>query len=97
MMCLLRGETSDCVWISEVVFHPHARPLVFDSAFALLDPEGCLIIADLYRAAHDPTSSSSTRTQKELASIRRKHLCPQLGTVDEYTQMVRKTGVPTPS
>lgn len=86
-----RGETFDCVWISEVVFHLHTRQLFFDSAFALLDPGGCLVIADIFRAAHDPASSSK-RTQKELASIRRNHLCPQLGTVDEYTQMAREAG-----
>lgn len=86
-----RGETFDCVWVSEVVFHLHARQLFFDSAFALLDPGGCLVIADIFRAAHDPASASK-RTQKELASIRRNHLCPQLGTVDEYRQMASEAG-----
>ena len=86
-----RGETFDCVWISEVVFHLHARQLFFDSAFALLDPGGCLVIADIFRAAHDPASSSKG-TQKELASIRRNHLCPQLGTVNEYRQMASEAG-----
>lgn len=86
-----RGETFDCIWISEVVFHLHARQLFFDSAFALLDPGGCLVIADIFRAAHDPASSSK-RTQKELASIRRNHLCPQLGTVNEYRQMASEAG-----
>ncbi|KAI4231123.1 MAG: hypothetical protein L6R40_007838, partial [Gallowayella cf. fulva] len=86
-----RGEKFDCIWISEVVFHLHARQLFFDSAFALLDPGGCLVIADIFRTAHDPASSSK-RTQKELASIRRNHLCPQLGTVDEYRQMAEKAG-----
>lgn len=86
-----RGETFDCIWVSEVVFHLHERQLFFDSAFALLDPGGCLVIADIFRAAQDPASSSK-RTQKELASIRRNHLCPQLGTVDEYTQMAREAG-----
>ena len=84
-----QGETFDCIWVSEVVFHLHARQLFFDSAFALLDPGGCIVIADIFRAAHDPASSSK-RTQKELASIRRNHLCPQLGTVDEYEQMAWK-------
>jgi tocopherol O-methyltransferase len=85
------GETFDCIWMSEVIFHLHARQLCFDSAFALLDPRGCFVIADIFRTAHDP-ASSSTRVQKELASIRRNHLCPQLGTVDEYTQMAQKAG-----
>jgi tocopherol O-methyltransferase len=85
------GETFDCVWISEVVFHLHDRQLFFDSAFALLDPGGCLVIADIFRTAHDPASASK-RTQEELASIRRNHLCPQLGTMDEYTQMAREAG-----
>jgi len=87
----LEGETFDCIWTSEVVFHLHARKLCFDSAFALLDSGGCFVIADIFRTAHDPASSSK-RTQKELASIRRNHLCPQLGTVDEYTQMAREAG-----
>ena len=86
-----RGETFDCVWISEVILHLHARQFFFDSAFALLNPGGCLVIADIFRAAHD-SPSSSKRTQKELASIRRNRLCPQLGTVDEYTQMAREAG-----
>ena len=86
-----QGETFDCIWISEVVFHLHARQLFFDSAFALLEPGGCLVIADIFRTAHDPASSSK-RTQKELASIRRNHLCPELGTVDEYTQMSLEAG-----
>lgn len=86
-----RGETFDCIWISEVVFHLHARQLFFDSAFALLDPGGCLVIADIFRAAHDPASSSK-RTQKELTSIQRNHLCPQLGTVNEYRQMASEAG-----
>ncbi|RYP51417.1 hypothetical protein DL768_003250 [Monosporascus sp. mg162] len=85
-----RGETFDCIWISEVLFRLHGRQLFFDSAFALLDPGGCLVMADVFRAAHDP--ASSRRTQKELASIRRNHLCPQLGTVDEYAQMAREAG-----
>lgn len=85
------GETFDCVWMSEVVFHLHARQLCFDSAFALLDPGGCMIIADIFRATHDPASAAK-REQKELASIRRNHLCPQLGTVEEYTQMARLSG-----
>jgi tocopherol O-methyltransferase len=87
----LQGETFDCVWISEVVFHLHSRQLFFDAAFALLAPGGCLVIADIFRTAHDPATSSK-RTQKELASIRRNHLCPQLGTVDEYTQMASEAG-----
>ncbi|KAF2726499.1 S-adenosyl-L-methionine-dependent methyltransferase, partial [Polyplosphaeria fusca] len=85
------GETFDCIWMSEVIFHLHARQLCFDSAFALLDPGGCFVIADIFRTAHDPAPSSK-RTQKELASIRRNHLCPQLGTVEEYTQMAREAG-----
>ncbi|KAI0198159.1 S-adenosyl-L-methionine-dependent methyltransferase [Astrocystis sublimbata] len=89
----LAGESFDCVWISEVVFHLHARKLFFDSAFALLDHGGCLVIADIFRSAADPASGPEPkRTQKELASIRRNHLCPQLGTVDEYTQMAREAG-----
>jgi tocopherol O-methyltransferase len=87
----LSGETFDCVWTSEVVFHLHARQLFFDSAFALLDSGGCLVIADIFRTAQDPASSSK-RTQKELASIRRNHLCPELGTVDEYKQMASEAG-----
>ena len=87
-----RGETFDCIWSSEMIFHLHARQHFFDSAFALLDPGGCLVIADIFRAAQDPASSSK-RTQKELASIRRNHLCPQLGTVDEYTQMAAEAGL----
>jgi tocopherol O-methyltransferase len=86
-----RGETFDCIWASEMVFHLHGRQLFFDSAFALLDAGGCLVIADIFRAAADP-ASSSRQTQKELASIRRNHLCPQLGTVDEYTQMAGQAG-----
>lgn len=85
------GEKFDCIWISEVVFHLHARQLFFDSAFALLDKGGCLVIADMFRTAADPASSSK-RAQKELASIGRNHLCPQLGTVDEYLQMARQAG-----
>ena len=88
----VRGETFDCIWISEVVFHLHARQLFFDSAFALLDPGGCLVIADIFRTAADPASAPE-RTQKELASIRRNHLCPELGTVDEYTLMASKAGL----
>ncbi|KAJ8105589.1 hypothetical protein ONZ43_g7370 [Nemania bipapillata] len=87
----LAGETFDCVWVSEVVFHLHARQLFFDSAFALLEAGGCLVIADIFRTAAQPATSSK-RTQKELASIRRNHLCPELGTVDEYTQMARLAG-----
>jgi tocopherol O-methyltransferase len=85
------GETFDCVWMSEVMFHLDARQLCFESAFALLDPKGCFVIADIFRTAADPASSSK-RVQKELASIRRNHLCPQLGTVDEYIQMAKKAG-----
>ncbi|KAI1325541.1 S-adenosyl-L-methionine-dependent methyltransferase [Xylariaceae sp. FL0255] len=33
------------------------------------------------------------RTQKELASIRRNHLCPELGTVEEYTQVAQEAGL----
>lgn len=88
----LGGETFNCIWISEVVFHLHTRQLFFDSAFALLQPGGCLVIADIFRAAQDPASSSK-RTEKELASIRRNHLCPQLGTIDEYTQMAQRAGL----
>lgn len=87
----VRGETFDCIWISEVVFHLHSRQLFFDSAFALLDAGGCLVIADIFRTAPDPASSPK-RTQKELAAIRRNHLCPELGTVDEYTVMASKAG-----
>lgn len=86
-----RGETFDCIWVSEAVFHLHARQLFSDSAFALLEPSGCLVIAEIFREAHDPASSSK-RTQKELASIRRNHLCPQLGTMDEYRQMALEAG-----
>ncbi|KAI1345318.1 S-adenosyl-L-methionine-dependent methyltransferase [Xylaria sp. FL0043] len=85
------GETFDCIWISEVIFHLHARRLFFHSAFALLDSGGCLVIADIFRAAQDPALSSK-RTQKELASIQRNHLCPQLGTIDEYMQMAQQAG-----
>lgn len=63
-----RGETFDCVWISEVVFHLHDRQLFFDSA------------------------SAPRRTRKELASIRQNHLCPELGTVEEYAKMARQAG-----
>lgn len=87
------GEKFDCVWFSEVIFHLHTRQLCFDSAFALLEPGGCLIIADMF-AAHDQASSSK-RARKELSSISRNHLCPQLSTVDEYTQMARKAGFTT--
>ncbi|KAH6843285.1 S-adenosyl-L-methionine-dependent methyltransferase [Chaetomium sp. MPI-CAGE-AT-0009] len=85
------GETFDCVWTSEVVFHLRDRPLMFESAFALLAPGGCFVIADIFRTAPDPASASA-RTQKELASIRRNHLCPELGTTDEYAQMARDAG-----
>lgn len=87
------GEKFDCVWFSEVIFHLHTRQLCFDSAFALLEPGGCLIIADMF-AAHDPASSSK-RALKELRSISRNHLCPQLSTVDDYTQMAWKAGFKT--
>jgi len=86
------GEKFDCIWMSEVVFHLHTRQLCFDSASALLDAGGCFVIADIFRTAPDPASSSK-RVQKELASIRRNHLCPQLGTVDEYKQMAQKAGL----
>lgn len=86
------GEKFDCVWMSEVIFHLHARQLCFDSAFALLESGGCFVIADIFRTAPDPASSSK-RVQKELASIRRNHLCPQLGTVEEYTQIAQKAGL----
>ncbi|PVH94278.1 S-adenosyl-L-methionine-dependent methyltransferase [Periconia macrospinosa] len=84
------GETFDCIWFSEVIFHLHTRQLCFDSAFALLEPGGCLIIADMF-AAQDPASSSK-RALKELQSISRNHLCPQLSTVNEYMQMAQKAG-----
>ncbi|KAL1603464.1 putative secondary metabolism biosynthetic enzyme [Paraconiothyrium brasiliense] len=85
------GEKFDCIWISEVIFHLHARQAFFDSAFALLEPGGCLVIADICRTAPDPATASK-RTQKELASIRRNHLCPELGTVDEYNKMALEVG-----
>ncbi|KAL1857095.1 putative secondary metabolism biosynthetic enzyme [Diaporthe australafricana] len=88
----LGGETFDCVWVSEVVFHLHDRQLFFDSAAALLAPGGRLVVADIFRAAADPAAAPK-RTQKELASIRRNHLCPELGTVDEYGQMARGAGL----
>ena len=84
------GMKFDCIWFSEVIFHLHTRQLCFNSAFALLNPGGSLVIADMF-AAHDPASSSE-RERKELASISRNHLCPQLSTVDDYTQMARKAG-----
>ncbi|KAK4203179.1 gamma-tocopherol methyltransferase-like protein [Triangularia verruculosa] len=86
-----KGETFDCVWISEVVFHLQNRQLFMDSAFALLAPGGCLVIADIFRTAPDPASAPK-RVQHELASIRRNHLCPELGTVDEYNQMASRVG-----
>lgn len=87
------GEQFDCVWISEVVFHLHDRQLFFDSASALLAPGGGrLVIADIFRTAADP-AAAPRRTQKELASIRRNHLCPELGTVDEYAGMAGKAGL----
>jgi tocopherol O-methyltransferase len=86
------SEKFDCLWMSEVIFHLDARQLCFDSAFALLDTGGCFVIADIFRTAQDPASSPK-RVQKELASIRRNHLCPQLGTVDEYTQMAQNAGL----
>jgi tocopherol O-methyltransferase len=85
------NETFDCVWLSEVIFHLDNRQLVFDSAFALLEPGGCLVIADIFRATHDPASFAK-RKQKELASIRRNHLCPQLGNVEEYERMAGLAG-----
>ncbi|KAF1974309.1 gamma-tocopherol methyltransferas-like protein [Bimuria novae-zelandiae CBS 107.79] len=85
------GETFDCIWMSEVIFHLHTRQLCFESAFGLLDSGGCFVIADIFRTAEDPASSSK-RVKKELASIRRNHLCPELGTVSEYTEMARKVG-----
>lgn len=87
----LKDEKFDCVWISEVVFHLHDRQLFIDSAFALLETGGCLVIADIFRTAPDPASAPK-RVQNELASIRRNHLCPELGTVDEYNQMAREVG-----
>lgn len=87
-----RGETFDCVWVSEVVFHLHDRQLFFDSASALLAPGGRLVIADIFRTAPDPASAPK-RTQKELASIRRNHLCPELGTVEEYTAMAKQASL----
>ncbi|CAG9952629.1 unnamed protein product [Clonostachys rosea f. rosea IK726] len=84
-----RGEKFDCVWVSEVVFHLHGRKLFFDSASALLEPGGCIVVADMFRTAEKPLASA----QKELDSISRNHMCPQLGTVDEYTQMARGAGL----
>lgn len=65
-----QGEKFDCFWSSEVIFHLHERQRFFDSSFALLGPGGCLVIADIFRTAADPTSSSRG-IQKELASILR--------------------------
>ncbi|KAK3385757.1 tocopherol O-methyltransferase [Podospora didyma] len=84
-------EKFDVVWISEVVFHLHDRQLFFDSAFSVLESGGCLVIADIFRTAADPAKASKA-VQKELASIRRNHLCPELGTVDEYNAMASQAG-----
>lgn len=86
------GERFDCVWTSEVVFHLRDRQLLFDSAFALLDPGGCLVMADIFRTERDPESASK-RVRDELASIRRNHLCPELGTTEEYAEMARVAGL----
>ncbi|CAH0050441.1 unnamed protein product [Clonostachys solani] len=84
-----RDEKFDCVWVSEVVFHLHGRKLFFDSASALLEPGGCIVVADMFRTAEKPSASA----QKELDSISRNHMCPLLGTVNEYTQMARDAGL----
>ncbi|CAI6290776.1 unnamed protein product [Periconia digitata] len=85
-------ETFDCVWLSEVIFHLHDRKQVFDAAYSLLDSGGCLVIADIFRAHHD-AAAAGKRVQKELASIRRNHLCPQLGSIDEYRKMAGDAGL----
>jgi tocopherol O-methyltransferase len=85
-------ETFDCVWVSEVVFHLHDRQRFFDSASALLAPGGRLVVADIFRAAPVP-ATAPRRTQRELASIRRNHLCPELGTVAEYASMAGLAGL----
>lgn len=86
-----RGETFDCVWISEVVFHLDKKQLLFDSASALLGPGGRLVISDTFSTAPD-SASSPRRTRKQVASIERNHLC-QLGTVDEYAEMAKRAGL----
>lgn len=86
-----RGETFDCVWISEVVFHLDNKQLLFDSASALLGPGGRLVISDTFRTAPDP-ASAPRRTREQVASIERNHLC-QLGTVDEYAEMAKRAGL----
>jgi tocopherol O-methyltransferase len=86
-----QGEKLDCVWSSEVIFHLHERQLFFNSAFMILQPKACLVIADIFRTAAGPALSSKG-TQKELTSIRRNHICPELGTADEYTKMAQKAG-----
>ncbi|KAK7710803.1 putative secondary metabolism biosynthetic enzyme [Diaporthe eres] len=86
-----RGETFDCVWISEVVFHLDDKQLLFDSASALLGPGGRLVISDTFRTAPDP-ASAPRRTRKQVASIERNHLC-QLGTVEEYAEMAKRAGL----
>lgn len=86
------NEKFDCIWMSEVIFHLHTRQSCFDTASALLESGGCFVIADIFRTAPDPASAPK-RVQKELASIRRNHLCPELGTVEEYKQMAEKAGL----
>ncbi|RYP05844.1 hypothetical protein DL765_009718 [Monosporascus sp. GIB2] len=84
-----RGETFDCVWICETLYHLPNKAHFFNSAFSLLaNSRSRLVVADWFR----PTDLTTEQERRDIKPIQEGMLTQRLFDEEEYLQLAEEAG-----
>jgi tocopherol O-methyltransferase len=83
------GETFDCIWICEALYHLRDKDKFFSAAYSLLAPGGSsFVLAEWFKAPN----LSEEQEKRDIAPIEAGMLSQRLCTIDDYLRTAEKAG-----